>query len=102
MAPAPSIRQALTAILLLLCPLCARPIVAGDSTRAGVQENVYDLKSEFNIGSQPLGQALRQFALQGDIQVLFSEEDVDGEVSPGVRGSFFPGEAIARLISGSS
>lgn len=86
----------LSAVILLTGPHAA----LGDSWEKRVGHEIDDLRVAFDIGSQPLGAALRQFALQGDIQIIFSEDDVKGSVTGDVRGSFFPHEAISQLISG--
>jgi outer membrane receptor protein involved in Fe transport len=47
-----------------------------------------------------LSGALRTFARQGGVQLIFSEQDVTGLQAPGVNGQLSPPEALAQLLSG--
>lgn len=55
----------------------------------------------FRITPQPLGLALRQFASQANIQLLFTEAEVSGKRAPAIEGSYTRDEVIRRLLEGS-
>jgi outer membrane receptor protein involved in Fe transport len=55
----------------------------------------------YTVGAQALGAALQEFAAQAGVQLLFSESDVAGIQTNGLRGSFTRDQALARLLSGS-
>src|SRR5262245_31857248 len=55
----------------------------------------------FHIDAQPLGSALREFAAQARIQLLFSESDAAGRETSGLNGAFSAAEALQRLLAGS-
>jgi TonB-dependent siderophore receptor len=55
---------------------------------------------EFNIPSQPLVEAMREFSRVTGIQVAYMASIGRGVVSPGVSGSFAPAEALSRLLTG--
>ena len=55
-------------------------------------------KIRFEIDPQELGGALRQFARQAELQVLYQQETVEGLKTSGVRGPFEPPEALDRLL----
>ncbi len=55
----------------------------------------------FHIEAQPLGSALKDFAAQAGIQLLFSEADAEGRATTGLDGAFSAAEALQRLLAGS-
>src|SRR5262245_55055088 len=55
----------------------------------------------FHIAAQPLGSALKEFASQAGIQLLFSEADAAGMRTSGLDGAFSAMEALQRLLAGS-
>ncbi|MBY0509255.1 MAG: TonB-dependent receptor [Rhodospirillaceae bacterium] len=54
----------------------------------------------YHIEPQALESALRQFANQSNLQLLFSQDDVVGKTSPGITGSYTPDAAVKRLLIG--
>jgi iron complex outermembrane recepter protein len=54
----------------------------------------------FRIEPQPVSSALRVFAAQAGIQLLFSEQDVRDLPSAGVAGTLPPRDALERLLRG--
>src|SRR5690349_13415664 len=55
----------------------------------------------FHIDAQSLGAALKEFAAQAGLQLLFSESDVAGMWTEGLEGSFSRDQALERLLTGS-
>jgi hypothetical protein len=90
------IQNSLSAVILMT----GSHIALGSNWEKYAGHEADGLRVSFDIGSQPLGAALRQFALQGDVQIIFSEDDVKDAMAGDVRGNFFPHEAISKLISG--
>lgn len=56
----------------------------------------------FQIPPQPVSSALRAFAEQGQVQLIFSEQDVRDLASGGVAGQLPPRIALASLLSGTT
>jgi iron complex outermembrane receptor protein len=56
------------------------------------------LGSDYQIETQSLSAALRQFAAQAKLQLLYSELDVGGKQFPGLSGTFTHEEAVLRLL----
>ncbi|HEX6861009.1 MAG TPA: TonB-dependent receptor [Caulobacteraceae bacterium] len=56
--------------------------------------------ADFAVKPQSLGDALQDFASQGDQQVLFSSVAVAGKRTNGFSGSASPEEALAQLLEG--
>ena len=56
----------------------------------------------FQIDKQPIATALRTFAEQAQVQLIFSEADVRTLMSNGVSGELSPRDALARLLSGTA
>lgn len=54
----------------------------------------------YQISAQPLSPALKQFAAQSDLQLIFSEADVGGAQTAGVSGNLDPREALAQMLRG--
>jgi hypothetical protein len=52
----------------------------------------------FSVVRQPLDQALRQLATQGQVQILFASEDVCGRTSTEVAGLYEPEAAFMRAL----
>ncbi|SNT17774.1 iron complex outermembrane recepter protein [Sphingomonas laterariae] len=61
----------------------------------------YAQAQSYGMPSQPLGSALKHLASTADIQILFSNADVDGKQAPALSGRFTPDEALRRLLTGS-
>lgn len=59
-----------------------------------------DEKRRFDIPPSSAQQALRLFAIQADIQLLFPYEDVKGLSLQGLAGEYVVEEAIRRLLAG--
>ena len=55
----------------------------------------------FHIDSQPLGDALQEFARQGSVQVIFFSSLVEGQTAPALRGRFTVTAALELLLAGS-
>lgn len=55
----------------------------------------------FHIDSQPLGDALQEFACQGSVQVIFFSSLVEGQTAPAIRGRFTVIAALELLLAGS-
>ena len=53
----------------------------------------------FDIAAQPLGSALRQFAAQSRVEILFSSKLADNRTAPAVRGVMDPAEGLAKSYS---
>lgn len=58
-----------------------------------------DAARDYDIPAQPLASALLRFAEQSDLQVLFSQDDLRGLVSPDLRGRYTPEQALSVLMS---
>jgi outer membrane receptor protein involved in Fe transport len=56
----------------------------------------------FQISPQPVSSALRTFAEQAQVQLIFSDQDVRSLVTPGVKGVLSPQDALEKLLSGTS
>ncbi|MGV2836413.1 STN domain-containing protein, partial [Pseudomonas shirazensis] len=54
----------------------------------------------FDIPAQPLSSALLSFGKQTDLQILFSQDTVQGRRSAAVAGRLSPEQALARLLQG--
>jgi iron complex outermembrane recepter protein len=63
---------------------------------AQAQDEVMD----FDIPGQALSSALKTFADQADLQLLYESEVVEGRQTTGVMGRFTSQEALRRLLSG--
>ncbi|MBL8269150.1 TonB-dependent receptor, partial [Steroidobacter sp.] len=82
-----AIHSALTA-----CAICTFiPSVA--SAQAAVRS--------YSIVQQPLDQALRQFALSNNLDLLFDPEMVAGKISEALEGKYTVDEGLATLLRGS-
>lgn len=55
-------------------------------------------KQLFDIQAQPLSNALLSFGKQSSREILYSSEITQGLNTKGLRGSFTPEEALARLF----
>ena len=56
---------------------------------------------QFDIPAQTLGAALKAFARASHQQLSFDAASVRGKHAPALRGTFTPGEALAKLLAGS-
>lgn len=82
-----------TSILLLLAvgiPNSSLPATTAEST-----------EHHFHIQSQPLGDALQEFARQGGVQVIFFSRLVEGHTAPSVHGRFTVIAALDLLLADS-
>src|SRR5262245_3235219 len=75
--------------------LCLTPQAAVSAQGAQTQ---YVHGSDYQIETQSLSTALRQFAAQAKLQLLYSESDVRGIQFPGLSGTFTHEEAVLRLL----
>lgn len=68
------------------------------SASAGAQVNG---EVEFDIDAQLLADALNQFALQSDREILFAPEAVSAQRTRGLHGNYAPEQALEMLLAGS-
>ncbi|HEY8352386.1 MAG TPA: TonB-dependent receptor, partial [Sphingomonadales bacterium] len=54
---------------------------------------------EYDIPAQSLGAALKSFAQQSNVQVMFAPEAVEGIEAPAVRGLYQPDAALGQLLA---
>jgi len=59
------------------------------------------IKYHFQIDSQPLGDALQQFAKQSGVQIIFFSQVTEGLRAPALNGSYTISGALEMLLSGS-
>ena len=92
-----------TGVVAAICMLVAlelaggpRICAAGASAESGGAAR-FDLK----IGSQPLEQALQEFARQSGLQILFFSQVTAGLRAPALAGEFTLQGALDRLLGGS-
>lgn len=57
---------------------------------------------QYQIAAQPLAEALRAFAEQSDMQLIFSEAEMANAKSEGVDGALTAQEALQALLKGTS
>jgi outer membrane receptor protein involved in Fe transport len=57
-------------------------------------------EKQFHIQAQSVSSALRTFANQAELQLIFSEQDVRNLSSPGVNGRLSPQSALDSLLNG--
>ncbi|HEY4545260.1 MAG TPA: TonB-dependent receptor [Pedomonas sp.] len=75
-------------------------ILVASASLAAVQAGASHAKAlQYEIPAQPLSSALQQFALQGNTQILFSPDAVEGQHSPGISGAFEADAALRSLLS---
>jgi len=55
---------------------------------------------KFDISPQRLTTALEAFGQQANVEILFDGKQLDGKMSPGLKGDFTPPDALKRLIQG--
>jgi iron complex outermembrane recepter protein len=60
-----------------------------------------EITREYRIAQQSLGQALREFALASNVDLLFPPDLVAGKKSPTLDGKFTVDEGLRRLLQGS-
>jgi iron complex outermembrane recepter protein len=85
------IRRRLLASSAIACGAALALLLAG---AAAAQPRTYDIPSE------SLSQALRDYGRQSGLQVIFTEDLVRGRIAPGVKGSFEAEAALKTLLSG--
>ncbi|MFD4838741.1 STN domain-containing protein [Achromobacter sp. NPDC058515] len=56
----------------------------------------------FAIAAQPLAQALAEYSLVSGLTVLVDSALTEGRQAPAVMGNYAPGEALRKLLAGSS
>src|SRR5258708_38311401 len=56
----------------------------------------------FDIPSEPLSTALREFARVSGQQIIFTDDLVAGKNAPALHGSYSTDDALARLLSGTT
>jgi iron complex outermembrane recepter protein len=83
-------RQTARLGLLVLC-VAGISLLADTTADRGGTHN-------FNIDSQPLASALQEFAKQGDVQVIFFSELVDGLTAHEIRGHYTLTAALDLLL----
>ncbi|HEY6642667.1 TonB-dependent siderophore receptor [Povalibacter sp.] len=86
-----------------LGPLCA--LVVGLAWSYGSGEiacSAEPVKYQLNIASQPLGNALQEFARQSGVQIIFFSRLTRGLSAPAVSGQYTTEEALAALLAGSN
>ena len=79
----------LSALLAMLALSCSVVYAADPS-----------LPKTYKIAAQPVSTALKAFAAQSDLQLLYTESDVRGAKTPGVTGTRAPEAALAELLKG--
>lgn len=77
---------------------CALGLALAVPYAAQVQAQAQEMS--FDIPSQALASALLSFGKQTDMQILFSQDSVQGRRSAGVHGRLEPEQALARLLQG--
>ena len=85
-----------TSVLLGLGCIAGEAALGQAGTAAGDTQT-----RNYTIAAQTLGTALQEFAAQANIQLLFSESDVAGMRTGGLKGSFTKDQALERLLAGS-
>ncbi|QVQ26600.1 TonB-dependent siderophore receptor [Achromobacter deleyi] len=67
---------------------------------AWLSTSVHAAPVDIDIPPQSLAQALHELSRQAHLQVLYSQDLVEGLRSPGVQGRMEPAEALERLLEG--
>ena len=90
----------LSKALLVRQLFCSPPSLAvmGMALALPLAAQVQAQEFEFNIGAQPLGSALQELGRQGNIQILYNPERVQGLRGAPVKGVFTPGQAASELL----
>jgi TonB-dependent receptor len=78
------------ALTLLAAPAAVLPVAGADA----------NARVHFNIPAADAAVALKQFAQQSQIELLYSTGDVANTTTKAVRGEFVPREALGRLLEG--
>lgn len=79
---------------LLLCAISYLNTAEAEPLKVGIPSNI-------NIPSQPLGNALKQFATQTGKNIIYDKTLVNGKVSPPVQGNYAELEALKRVLENS-
>jgi outer membrane receptor protein involved in Fe transport len=61
-----------------------------------------DVKAHFDLQSEPMDRALRDFALQANCNISFEPSLVVGLQAPAVKGEYSRGEALSLLLTGTA
>jgi len=56
----------------------------------------------YTIDRQPLSSALKEFAAQSDLQLIYTEADVGSATTKGVKGQWAPRDALALMLEGTN
>ncbi|NWD70005.1 TonB-dependent siderophore receptor [Pseudomonas gingeri] len=90
----------LSKALLVRQLFCSPPSLAvmGMALALPLAAQVQAQEFEFNISAQPLGTALQELGRQGNIQILYNPERVQGLRGAPVKGVFTPGQAASELL----
>lgn len=80
-------------VVLPLCLLCSVTHLARADERASRM---------YSIGPQPVSSALKQFAAQSHMQIIFSPSDVGDATSPGAKGTLSAGDALSAILRGTN
>lgn len=89
-------RASVTSLGLLVL-LAQMPAVPAEATTAAASAADTE-KQEFSIAAQPVPQALREYAQQSGVQVVFYSDVGKGLESTAVQGKFTRQEALQRLL----
>jgi iron complex outermembrane recepter protein len=87
---------ALAALLLFNTPLHVRGEGLGPRL---AQADKLATKTDFDLPAQPLGTALKQFADQAGIQILFEEKVVDGLQAPAIKAHESATQVLKTLLN---
>ncbi len=79
---------------LLLALGLGLPALRAQSTRATPRP--------FDVKAGAAGTAIKEFAKQAAIEVMFPTEQMDGVTTNAVRGEFTPGQALVRMLAGTA
>jgi outer membrane receptor for ferric coprogen and ferric-rhodotorulic acid len=93
-----------SALLLKLVLRVRKPALTAAVALLALSQNsqVRAAEKDFNIPAQPLWSALQEWGRQSDLQVLVNPEQIQGDVSPAVRGRYSPEQAARLLLKNSN
>jgi outer membrane receptor protein involved in Fe transport len=81
---------------------CAAAVVGGTALAAQTPAMAGNLSGTvlFRIDAQSANEALKQFASQANVQLVYESRDIDPAIhTPSLAGSFTPEEALTRLLA---
>jgi len=81
-----------TALGLLMVAVCAAPSHVESASSFGASPR------SLNIPSQPLEQALQEFARQSGMQIVFRSKVTDGWQSPAIEGTFIAEAGLVAML----